>query len=1232
MDADGGLAAFRYYGFEPSNKAQKINPFREERTSSFYIIRKYGKIIFKDFGDDSIKGDARKFVQLYERLDAKQTFQRLCEIYNLAEISLPIKKLNQRPKDNSKKTPEKFRKELIDIKFRDFSKEELEFWLKKGNINQETLKANGVKSVLSFAVSVAPEKVKKFTNLSFVFAFEIVKNKAYKLYMPRPEKRAYAPSKTVFLPGLAPARETLGDDYTYSFGIESLEAGKASILCAGEADCLALKSAGYNAFTLGDERASLPPFVLRQLNEKLFPEKKKTAGELIRSVIYDNDLTGLKASYDLSKKYHIPQLILPKLGRQFRKTDPKPLENDICDYYGKFGLDADFQILLHKQNFQNSDFEIPSVPQIPVNKYLSEKKEILAAFIRENKRIQIDADAGVGKTYTMLVEMPKMLKRPLLFVVPFAIQVEQIEKEYEKLTEELVCFSNSGTKYSSKDEFSLLHQKAGKVNVCTYDRIQTVFQRLNTDYGEELMVVVDESHLLTSEYAYRTRAIHDVLEVCASASKVVYLSATPDYSLCKFSSFRLISFKRNDNPIIRISAMDYTGEPKKNLLALLLNQLEESKALTSNPSTKKAGINIIRLNNKTLAKVIAQVLIEKGFYRKEEIDFVFSEKRKGSSSEAKDSIIAYSYIPDKIRLLFVTSCFDCGINILNENIHRITSFETRYTDNCKDTVKQFIARFRNLKRIDLMICKPEKLKAYAPIKSKQQLYERLVKDAENKLALLPYNDPLFCQKMTQHLTDIQNFGLNTPHTPRYIKANHDISAIHKLLSRHKTKGNYQINYNYIRFMLKEYERKNLNSTDFYTNLVNELPECQLIARTSFIPKTSDVNQTLKGIIEGEKELKKERIIQVCHTMETHTRAFFDAVHASYQDLALKEQIKRVFAVSPVSNAPCLETLLNERENGLTQNTEINVIDDEIVELSHRYFYLKDLLIPAEKIPKLLQKHSNDVSFGILTKKLVNQISLLAKRKTGREAGSLITDARKLEDVQWLEVLTDAVKELKNKTYVQQKSLPLKRKLQSAEYDLKILKYEKVNLLASGLDHLIKLKQGEKLKTRLRQVKRKLRSLNSFILKQEKFIENLKKKYESSCIKGFEVNELSEWMNKFRPHAADRKGVVANIRLLSSLFELKTTKRLVICLDEQGKSEAKEKYFVEIRKELTFNEILQKSGFNETEADEYLHHLNYQIELDLQSNQDFFSKFETNSIQSANNRHRIDVVPIEKKPF
>jgi hypothetical protein len=1282
--SDGGLAVFQYYGFAPSRRPQKTNPFRQERTSSFFVIEKFGKILFKDFGDDTFKGDCRKFVQLYENLDNEQVWQILAQIYGIGDFQISdfgFKKAKiQTPKKTDLPPSEK---KLIEIKFKEFSAEELDFWWKKGFIDLKTLQNNQVQSVLSFKLQIEEGKIREFQNLSFVFAYEIVPNEAYKLYMPKPAYRVYAQAKTVFLPNLEPARAKFGENYAYSFGLQTLDNQQPIILCGGEPDCLALKSAGYNAFTLGDERASIPEFVLKSL--KASPQPPPKEGELIPpspsgrggvglyspsfgggwgeacggrlSVLYDTDFTGLKNSYLLAKKYHCQRFVLPKLKKQTSRYAEKPDKNDLCDYLNLCGWDADLQLILKQQIVQHQEFTIQNTPCFSVNKYLSEKTEILTKFIQKYKRVQADADAGVGKTYTMLVEIPQKLHKPMLFVVPFAIQVEQIEQEYTDKVSELVCFTNRSTQLAEDEEVSLIGRPIGQVNVCTFDRIKPVYERLKQDFGDDIVVVVDESHLLTSEYAYRARAIQSVLEICQQAQKVVYLSATPDYALCQFSGFKLIRFKREENPQIHIQPIDYVGEPKKALLSLLLN-LSPKASLQPPPKEgegwgEASGITIIRLNNKTLARVIARMLISQGIYQANEIDFVFSEKRKGISTLAKESIVNQSIIPENVKLLFVTACFDCGINIQNTNIQQIISFETRYTDNCTDTFKQFVARFRNLLNIRVLVCKPEKLRHLPALKSRTDLYQRLAKDGENKLALLAYNDLPYQNQLNRQLADLQYFGLLTPKTPRYIKTNSDISATFKLLVQNPDRQTYRVNYNYIRFVLKDYERKGINSNNFYNNLITELPNTFLFNPITLkVDKKDDNSLLLKDLLQKEKIQKEIRVQEICEKMQQDPQKFFDSVHAEYRDISLKEQIKRQFAVSSVKLAPKLESLFvadiptpalpaKGAEGEITPSPSeggwggasgrLSDYDEEITELSHRYFYLNDLLVPRTKIPELLKNNADDVNFGILTKTLINHINLYVKRKTGAETNLLITDRRKLDDVHWLELLAQEVQNWQPKIYEQKKTPQLKAQLQNLEYDLKLLCYEKRNLNFVAFDYVLKIKKGEKLKAKLRLVKRKLRSLQNQINRLQTDIQSVKQKYENSIIRGFEINELSERINRLRTHTADWQGITANIRLLSSLFEVKNHRRLISLPPTPSEGGGAitpppsegvggrlyEKHIVEIGKMWSFREILQNLKFNEIETQNYIEYLDYQIDIDLTTNRQFWSKNDQNSTGSAN---------------
>jgi hypothetical protein len=985
---------------------------------------------------------------------------------------------------------------------------------------------------------------------------------------------------------------------------------------------------GYNALTLGDERSSIPDFVWDTLKSRFQTQEPQ---KLLQAVLYDTDHTGVKSARKLGNTYQVPALLLPKLQKQLHPTQAKPLQNDVCDYLGLYGADSDFHLTLQQQIFENKDYRLSHIPVFPVKKYLSEKADFLTRFIQKNKRIQIDADAGVGKTYTMLVEIPKQLQKPVLFAVPFAIQVEQIEQEYQQRVDNLVCFTNQSTQSLTEDDWAYLQGRpVGKVNVCTIDRLAVVYDRLVLEYGNEIVIIIDESHLLTSEYAYRTRAIQETLQVCRKATKTIYLSATPDYALCRFFGFKLIRFKRKINPKIEIQAIDYVGSAKKALLKCLTIPLtpEGGTSLTPDPSPKERGevppsevrgfITIVRLNNKTLAKVIANLLIAQGIYQPEEIDFVFSEKRHGVSTPTKDSIVNHALIPEKVRLLFVTACFDCGINILNTNIERIIHFETQHTDNCLDTFKQLIARFRKLDKVQITVCKPARYLELPDLKPKAQLYERLTRDAKNKLDLLPFNELPYQRSIQQQIQDAYTFGFQSPKTPKYIKINHDISAVHKLIHWDKKTDIYTINYNYIRFMLKEYERKGMNSNHFYTYLQQELPNCSLSGRFLLEADKDTANQVdLQVLLNQEKEIKKNHIALVCKVMRQNTQPFFDAVHAAYRDTALKAKIKQHFAVSSLKEAPKLESMFSplSAEGGtfplsfgesagvrLVSPSALNGLpsDEVITTLSHRYFQLIELHLPKERIPDLLEENAGDTAFSALMKALTNHIYLFVRQRAGDKFADLVQDRRKLEDVHWLELLTDAARQWKPKTYSQKRSTELQER-----NALLLNEIKQIDENATQLQLEIKfLKQridtGEHLRSELRELQRRESALLNKIVKKKEQLSIINEKLQESLVMGFEINTLSDKINRLRPHATDWQGARTNLRLLGSLYEIHTQKRAVLLKNEQGEEIYTERTIVEIGYRLSFSEVLGKLGLSPTEASEYLAGLQYQIDLDMRN--------------------------------
>ena len=595
-----------------------------------------------------------------------------------------------------------------------------------------------------------------------------------------------------------------------------------------------------------------------------------------------------------------------------------------------------------------------------------------------------------------------------------------------------------------------------------------------------------------------------------------------------------------------------------------------------------------------------------------------AKKDWGKTTTSKDSIVNQSLIPENVKLLFVTACFDCGINIKNTEIDKIISFETRHTDNCKDTFKQIIARFRNLKEISVYVCKPIRYRDFPELKSKYKLYQRLSKDAQNKLELLPYNDTLYCQKIGNQVDDINRFGLNTPRTPRYIKSNQDISAIHKLLTRNKAEGTYQINYNYIRFTLKEYERKSINSNNFYTDISNELQNIELhqTQTLSSDPK-KNINLKLKNLLQQEKEQRKERVKLICKAIQDDASTFFDAVQAAYRDLSLREKIKKLFSTSTPSKAPKLDAILKKYiPKEIVLDFDFSNFDEEINQLSHRYFFLNELLVPKAQIPRLLEKFYSDVNYGILTKTLINQVNLYTKQKTGKNASKIITDYRKLDDIQWLELLKNSVKDFKATEFHQKKTTKIQEKINYLEYDLKILTYQKRNLFFTAADLLEKIYQGASKKSQLRLIRRKLKSLGRKINNLKSKIDQAKERLVQSTIKGFEIHDLSDQINQLKTHSADWQGTTANVRLIASLFEVKMQKRAILTQNNLGQKKYAEKNFLMIGKVLSFEKALVQLGFTSRESRVYREYLDYQIELDLHENLKILSKIPEKSTEST----------------
>lgn len=283
---------------------------------------------------------------------------------------------------NKKSNTLEYRKiDKIEFK-KELDPEEKQFWQQKLSLSEKRLERllqehPGIfKSVASFSTVKVKASVKtgkqfweskprESVNLKHCYAFEILENEAYKLYMPHPAYRFYGKAKSVFLPNLDHTIKQVEPDYFYNQGLDELKPAEPAYLVGGEADYLALKARGKNVFTLGSEIASLPEQVIERLKEKETSQLK---------IIFDTDFTGMSSAYQLKAqlielntseelKLEVETVTLPGLATQLYKQKKdgsfryyksrdevlteadlpetfnpekwpyqKPQENDICDY------------------------------------------------------------------------------------------------------------------------------------------------------------------------------------------------------------------------------------------------------------------------------------------------------------------------------------------------------------------------------------------------------------------------------------------------------------------------------------------------------------------------------------------------------------------------------------------------------------------------------------------------------------------------------------------------------------------------------------------------------------------------------------------------------------------------------------------------------------------------------------------------------------------------------------
>ena len=296
---------------------------------------------------------------------------------------------------------------------------------------------------------------------------------------------------------------------------------------------------------------------------------------------------------------------------------------------------------------------------IDIDKYISEHETILMTMLTRSLQGETNlliAPTGSGKTYSII----NMLKRvddlgeiKSIFIVPNSINVEQIKIEYK-------------IPGAWGDIPVLPELEKGNVVVMTWDKFIQLDESILKDY----IVVLDEVHQTYIEM-FRLKKINKLYENLATAKGQIHITATPNK--LNFNNYDFIlEYKQNNQTKYNVKLYNKVCDDT------IRNIIENSKkfALLKDDTNY---LNFIKENSPN-----------------KKIDVITSNTR--NLSKAYKEIVTKSTIK-KFDGICNTSVLMAGVNIYEPGITDIIIVGEKDIA----TIKQYVARFRDLKEVNVHI-------------------------------------------------------------------------------------------------------------------------------------------------------------------------------------------------------------------------------------------------------------------------------------------------------------------------------------------------------------------------------------------------------------------------------------------------------------------------------------------------------------------------------------------------
>lgn len=294
---------FRKYCLEFKEVGKAFHsPFRTDKHPSAFIIYYNGDLLFKDFGGDSLR--AINFVSKLLSLNFPETLERINNDFGLG--------LEGGEFENSKMENKKivlYDKEdlVIKIKRKNWEQKDINYWMQY-NIQLTTLKLFDVYPISHYSVN---DYIEIADSLAYSYDY-YWENGIFrrKIYQPFNKKKwINNGGKVVQGEGMLPKN------------------GDLLIITSSLKDVMTLYELGYIAIAPTSETSFVP--------EKYF--EKQTSRFKHKLLFFDSDDTGIKRSIELSKKWNIDYILIP------RENDKDP--KDISDFVKQNGKNSAERII-----------------------------------------------------------------------------------------------------------------------------------------------------------------------------------------------------------------------------------------------------------------------------------------------------------------------------------------------------------------------------------------------------------------------------------------------------------------------------------------------------------------------------------------------------------------------------------------------------------------------------------------------------------------------------------------------------------------------------------------------------------------------------------------------------------------------------------------------------------------------------------------------------------------------